>query len=265
MKKNNIDKIKPSNSMSEDSTIADVSITKSVDKLLTAVPGNWKFDENISAGFDDHVRKSVPFYDEIQKQILSISQWFVNEKTGVCDIGCSTGETLKNLAKYHIQKKDVHFYGIETSSSMIKEAKKKCKDVANIDFIHMDALNYKSFDNINFILAVFVLQFIPLENRKKLLKKIYDEMPSGASIFIAEKIIADKGLFEDIWLEIYWDLKKHHGLNADEVISKAESLRGVLTPLTLDENIQMLKDCGFRHIEVPFKWCNFATLLAVKI
>lgn len=32
-----------------------------VDDLITSIPGEWKFDEQVSQHFDTHVRKSVPF------------------------------------------------------------------------------------------------------------------------------------------------------------------------------------------------------------
>lgn len=39
---------------------------ESVDEVITAVLGEWKFDEQVAQHFDSHVRKSVPLYDEIQ-------------------------------------------------------------------------------------------------------------------------------------------------------------------------------------------------------
>lgn len=33
-----------------------------VDDLITSIPGEWKFDEQVSQHFDTHVRKSVPIF-----------------------------------------------------------------------------------------------------------------------------------------------------------------------------------------------------------
>jgi len=38
----------------------------------------------------------------------------------------------------------------------------------------------------------------------------------------------------------------------------------VLVPYTMKENIQMLKNAGFKDVEVVFRWNNFATFIAIK-
>ena len=43
-----------------------------VDDLITSIPGEWKFDEQVSQHFDTHVRKSVPLYEEVQKAVIEI-------------------------------------------------------------------------------------------------------------------------------------------------------------------------------------------------
>ena len=53
---------------------------ESVDKLITAIPGEWKFDEQVAKSFDTHVRKSIPLYDEVQKMVVEISEWFVRDE-----------------------------------------------------------------------------------------------------------------------------------------------------------------------------------------
>ena len=50
-----------------------------VDDLITSIPGEWKFDEQVSQHFDTHVRKSVPLYEEVQKAVIEISEWFIKE------------------------------------------------------------------------------------------------------------------------------------------------------------------------------------------
>ena len=45
-----------------------------VDDLITSIPGEWKFDEQVSQHFDTHVRKSVPLYEEVQKAVIEIRQ-----------------------------------------------------------------------------------------------------------------------------------------------------------------------------------------------
>ena len=78
-----------------------------VDDLITSIPGEWKFDEQVSQHFDTHVRKSVPLYEEVQKAVIEISEWFIRDNSVVYDLGSSTGETISLLLQKHKRKKNV--------------------------------------------------------------------------------------------------------------------------------------------------------------
>lgn len=57
---------------------------------------------------------------------------------------------------------------------------------------------------------------------------------------------------------------KNQGYSEFEIAQKREALENVLIPYTQEENLQMIKDAGFSHCEVIFKWVNFATFIAIK-
>ena len=57
--------------------------------------GKWKFDKEVVLEFDNHVRQSVPMYDEIQNMIAELSVWFLQNDTSYYDIGSSTGHTAQ--------------------------------------------------------------------------------------------------------------------------------------------------------------------------
>jgi tRNA (cmo5U34)-methyltransferase len=49
-----------------------------------------------------------------------------------------------------------------------------------------------------------------------------------------------------------------------EISQKREALENVLIPYKLSENITLLKEVGFRTVEVFFKWYNFSGFIAKK-
>lgn len=59
-------------------------------------------------------------------------------------------------------------------------------------------------------------------------------------------------------------MKRRNGFTNEEIIYKARSLRGVLVPLTLSENLEMLSSVGFETVDTFIKWYNFAGIIAVK-
>ena len=49
-----------------------------VDKKIKLKSKSWKFDKLTVPDFDNHVKKSVPLYDEGHNLICDVSDFFVN-------------------------------------------------------------------------------------------------------------------------------------------------------------------------------------------
>jgi tRNA (cmo5U34)-methyltransferase len=237
--------------------------SRPVDDTISAVPGEWRFDKNVSKAFDSHVHKSVPFYDEIQRMVMELSEYFVRDHSVVYDLGSSTGTTLDLLSTTHSGKEDVQFIGFDLSKFMVAEARKKVNR-ANVRFHHKDIMDAEFSPPANFVTSLFTMQFLTLAARRALLNRINEGMIEGGSLLIVEKVSAEHSCFEEVWTELYWDFKRRQGLTAEQILEKANSIRGVLKPLTADENIDLLYQTGFSQVEVFFKWYNWAGFLAVK-
>jgi tRNA (cmo5U34)-methyltransferase len=224
----------------------------------------WKFDEKVTPVFDEHVRQSVPLYEEIHALVADISCWFVEDNTTVYDIGTSTGEALENIAKRHT-KKQVQYVGIDASESMVKKARERFANRHDITIHHADVTSWTlGIRNASYIASILTAQFIAPQKRQEVINKIYNGLNIGGGFVLVEKIIGSTPRFDQIFIELYHEMKLRNGLSVDHVINKARSLRGVQRPNTIDENLQMLKDAGFKDIDIFFKWNNFAGFLAMK-
>ena len=237
---------------------------KPVDDCITAIPGNWTFDDQVSEGFDTHVRKSIPFYDEVQQMIVQISESFIRDGSTIYDIGSSTGETLFRLAKKHETKKDAQFIGIEMSEAMMGQAKQKCAPYPSVQFFHQCADSTSSFTDGDYVMALYTLHFLKLEERARLLQKIHQDMNQGGALVFVDKILGQHPTLQELWNDMHWDFKKTAGLTDEMILEKSRSLRGILIPQTYDDNVAMLKAAGFTTIECFFKWLNFSGFIAIK-
>ncbi len=223
---------------------------------------SWRFNNQVSEIFDNHVRQSVPGYDDIQALVCHISDHFVREHEVVYDIGCSTGETIYNINQRHADKK-LRFIGIDNSIPMLEKAVKKNNNNKNMYFINSNIEKY-SFDlKSNLIIAILSIQFAPLEDRESVIRKIYEALYIGGAFVYVEKTFADNSKMQDIFTQTYHDFKEEHGLSAKDIRDKDKSLRGVLVPMHVHENIQMLQQTGFT-VDVFYKNLNFTGFLAIK-
>lgn len=236
---------------------------KPVDDTISAVPGAWRFDAEVSRAFDAHVRKSVPFYEEVQRMVVELSDYFVRDQSVVYDLGASTGTTLDMLAARHAAKENAQFVGVDLSESMVQQAQARVQR-PNVRFLHTNVMDVEFAPPANLVVSLYTLQFLTLAERRELLKRVNDGTVEGGALLLVEKTRAENALFEDIWLELYWDFKRRQGLTPEQILEKANSLRGVLNPLTTEENVDLLFQTGFSRVEVFFKWYNWTGFLALK-
>lgn len=221
----------------------------------------FEFDEEVASVFDDMLLRSVPFYKENLKLQIDILKNFLKEEDLVIDLGSSTGTFLIELSK---KIKNLKLIGIDNSPAMIKEATKKAKAFgSNAKFIKADFLDY-DFYNAKAIIANYTIQFVRPLKREKLIQKIYNSLQNEGIFLMSEKLISENKKLNKIMIDIYYNYKKEKGYSEYEIARKREALENVLIPYTMNENIEMLKNAGFKDIDIIFRWNNFATFIAFK-
>ncbi len=221
----------------------------------------FEFDEEVASVFDDMLNRSVPFYKENIKLQTDIINSLLKPDSKITDLGSSTGTLLINLAKLG---KNFNLTGIDNSEAMIQRAKNKAKAFgADVQFINADFLEF-DFSNSDAVIANYTVQFIRPLKREKLIKKIYDSLKNNGIFLMSEKLITENKKLNKIMIDIYYEYKKEMGYSEFEIAQKREALENVLIPYTMIENIEMLKNAGFKEVEVIFRWNNFATFIAFK-
>ena len=233
-----------------------------IDKVFQKeIQKQFEFDQEVADVFDDMIDRSVPFYKENLNLSINVIKNYLNNNDKVLDLGSSTATFLINLAKLN---PTLNLTGIDNSHAMIQKAQKKAKAFGvNINFIEDDFLN-ADFQKNKLIVANYTIQFIRPIKRETLIKKIYDSLENDGVFLMSEKLISEDKKLNKILIDEYYNYKKEKGYSEYEIAKKREALENVLIPYSELENREMLSNAGFKHIEVIFRWCNFATFIAFK-
>lgn len=234
---------------------------KTGDKI-SSKNANWSFRGQVFRNFDKHIKKSVPMYSETQRLYLYLTDFFLQDKSKIVDLGCSTGTFINQVyLRHHNQEKKISFIGCDTVSEMISSCKKKHSK--KIKFLKKDAFKI-DLKNSCIISLFYTLQFISASKRQILIDKIYKNLNWGGALFLVEKVRSPDARFQDIMNQFYIDYKLSVGYNHEEIISKGKSLKGVLDPFSTKGNLDMLKRSGFKDIMTVFKFGCFEGFLAIK-
>lgn len=222
----------------------------------------FEFDEAVASVFDDMLSRSVPFYDEVRKLVISLILAEQADGKKVLDLGSSTAKFLLDLHSKMDTK--MQLKGLDNSQAMLDRAEQKCQAFgADITLEFADMLTY-NYENENVVVANYTLQFIRPMQRLELVKKIYDGMNDDGVFIFSEKVVFNDKKLDKQMIDIYYEYKKEQGYSEYEIAQKREALENVLIPFTIKENIQMCNDAGFKNVETVFQWANFVTFVIKK-
>tara|TARA_B100001248_G_C27353426_1_gene442547 strand:+ start:245 stop:958 length:714 start_codon:yes stop_codon:yes gene_type:complete len=234
---------------------------KNVGEGISYSNSEWNFHKIDPKAFDDHLKKSVPFYSEGHELILRLSDFFLPDKSTCYELGCSNGNLINSIANKHANR-NVEFIGIDNSKKLIDEANSRKKN-KNLKFNYAD-LNAIKLKKSDLILSYYTIQFIQPRYRQDLIQKIYNSLNWGGCFIMFEKIRANDARFQDIWTSVYNDFKTEKGYSDKEINNKSRSLRGVLEPFSINGNLDMLRRSGFVDIEQVMTYIPFSGFLAIK-
>lgn len=226
---------------------------------------DFKFGENVARVFDDMVNRSVPYYGEIQRMMAELAATHAKANTDVYDLGCSTGTTMIGMDTMVDQ--NIRFIGIDDSEEMLQKCKSKLTEIGftrKYELRCADLNQGVKISNASVVVLCLTLQFVRPIYREQLIRNIYAGLNSGGVLIVVEKILAEDSLFNRDFIEYYYNYKRRNHYSELEISQKREALENVLIPYKLSEDITLLRDCGFAHCEVFFKWYNFSGLIATK-
>jgi tRNA (cmo5U34)-methyltransferase len=226
---------------------------------------DFRFGANVARVFDDMVNRSVPYYGEIQRMMAELAADHAAEGSFVYDLGCSTGNTM--IGMNTMVNPEIKFIGIDDSREMLDKCKTKLMEAGfsrNYELKCADLGQGVKIENASVVVLCLTLQFVRPIFRERVLDDIFKGLNPGGALILVEKILAEESNFNRDFIKYYYNYKRRNNYSELEISQKREALENVLVPYKLSENISLLRDRGFAHCEVFFKWYNFAGLIATK-
>jgi tRNA (cmo5U34)-methyltransferase len=229
---------------------------------------DFTFDTKVAEVFDDMVGRSVPFYAEIQRMLSELTLQFIPAHDGrICDLGCSTGTTIDLILSNPSCPPSTHAWGIDNAPAMLDQAREKLAThlrAHRVTLVTADLDGDLQLPGVNVVLMNWTLQFVRPIHREALLRRIHASLRPGGALLLAEKVLVEDSLLNRMYIELYYRYKAKQGYTAEEIQRKRESLENVLVPYRVDENVELLKRCGFDAVDTCFRWFNWAAFVAIR-
>lgn len=205
---------------------------------------------NISAfssnEYDEKIKNTVPYYEDFYSQTIDIVKSIFSRKVSWLDTGCGTGKMAKSACeKIYVNRLVL----CDSSKDMINIAKKNLQ-LPNAEYIvtATQDLNFKN--EFDVVTSIMVHHYLTCEQRLTAVKKCYNALkPNG--VFITFENTAP---FTEVGRQTALKRWETYQINMGK--SRAESQGHISRynvnyfPITLSENLNLLKECGFKSAEL---------------
>ncbi len=230
------------------------------------LPGDFVFDAKVANVFEDMINRSIPGYSTIITMIGVLAERYCQANSTIYDLGCSLGGASFAVLN-RIQREDIELIAVDNSKAMIEKLKEAVTDnIKNSRKLSCQCEDILDTDisNASVVILNFTLQFIPVEQRTELLKKVFAGMRVGGILIISEKITFPDKKLNQLFIEMYHSFKENMGYSKLEIAQKRAALENVLLPETLEIHKTRLTEIGFRSFDAWFQCFNFASMVAFK-
>ena len=226
----------------------------------------WEFDEEVTQCFDDMLSRSIPDYCNMRDLVYRIGRHYIQQKTSIVDMGCSTGEAIGEFIRTYGANNSYKLYDV--SDPMLSKCKEKYKGWIDNGIVEVNKNDLREgipeYISASLVISNLTLQFTPIEYRQKIVDSVYKALNTDGAFILVEKVLGSSYRIDNVLIDEYYNIKRDNLYTEEQISAKRKSLEGVLVPITSDWNYQLLKSSGFKEIDCFWRYLNFAGWIAVK-
>ncbi len=221
-----------------------------------------RFKAEEAANYDDAIRRRIPLYKEIQTLMASLLPFPKKEYLRVLDLGCGTGETSISLLKEYPLARVT---GIDSSPDMLDVARKKVKHTTwRVDFLCQDIRAFRLEGEFDVIVSGFSLHFLTPDEKEEILGKCLALLKDGGVFIDSEAVLSPSERVYNMYMDKWKDFLRSNGFSDEEIGSHILKFIRDVKPMTVDNQLGLMRKAGFRDVECYFKYLNWAVFGGYK-
>lgn len=198
--------------------------------------------------YDAQIEKTIPYYAHFYEQTLSLIETFNLGRAKWLDTGCGTGALVKIAAK---KFDNFEFILCDPSEEMIGYAQKRLfgnSQVKDFRVYGSEQINYKN--EFDIVTAIQCHHYLHESERVVAIQRCYEALKVNGVFISFENFASNSEEGKKIVLRRWGKFEIDNGKTQDEVSYHLSRYGRNYFPITINEQFNVLKNCGFRTIEL---------------
>lgn len=205
--------------------------------------------------YNEKIRATIPCYEEFGEQIVSLVKALGKSRISWLDTGCGTG----NVARIAVERCDVREMvladPLEEMIEFVKEVGKEWKIPVEYILGMSQELRFK--ERFDVVTAIQCHHYLRKEDKVKAVKACYEALKPGGVFISFENTKANTEEGKEIALDRWRSFQLEHGKGVLEVEKHLKRYGVEYFPITVWEQLEILKECGFQTAEILwYSYCQ---------
>ena len=206
-------------------------------------------NDNLSAfnsnEYDEKIKKTLPFYETIYKQVMDVVKAYFDKSLKWLDVGCGTGK----MAETAFESTDISkFVFSDSSAQMIKEVRNRYS--RNSEFICTTAEKLQCDEKFDVVTAIQVFHYLNEEERKASIENCYRLLDNGGVFITFENFSPYSEVGRELFLKRWKSYQLSQGKTEEESDKHISRYGKGYFPITISQHLDVLHSCGFNTAEI---------------
>lgn len=214
----------------------------------------------IAEEYDKNRKRFIPCFEDYYIGATDFIASNIAAPKCILDLGAGTG-----LLSYYWFKHfpESEYLLVDIADDMLNIARKRFLGIDNVSFAATDFTNRLPCESIDVVISALAIHHLENAQKQRLFSQIFDKLPEGGLFVNYDQFCAgDKQLNE--WYDTYWEKHLAESGLTDNDISLWQERRKLDRECSVEQETEMLLNCGFKTVKCVYSNQKFSVIAAIK-
>lgn len=211
--------------------------------------------------YDNGIEKTVPYYSQFYNNVLDLVLSTGITSGSWLDTGCGTGALIE---KAHSMFPDIQYTLCDPSDEMLMQARQNLSDIPGCEYINKGSQELDYNSTFDIVTAIQSHHYLKRDERRTAVSKCYDALKDNGVLILFENTAPDTEKGKELVLDRWGRYQMMMGKSEEDTAKHLNRYNKSYFPITIDEHKQLLRETGFRTVEIFWLSYMQAGFYAVK-